>query len=172
MLSRWEGVSYLEVLIVVNGCEGNKLAMLKVYHVEGKVRAALAQKTGSGLGEGVRGPTRQDFQATHLVKDNRYNGSLLKRRAASAGDSPFDWLVGSVIAISRLLELCQFFSRVSTFHLTEACLRHKSHHFGTSVVNAPSIHYWWTKTSLQQWHHPPQNSDTATHYHSTTTVQY
>ena len=35
------------VLCVMDGRNGNEKAMLEVYDVEGKVRAALAQKTGS-----------------------------------------------------------------------------------------------------------------------------
>ena len=42
------GVSYLKVVLcVMDGRNGNEMAMLDVYDVEGKVRAALAQKTGS-----------------------------------------------------------------------------------------------------------------------------
>ena len=42
------GYLYLKVVLcVMDGRNGNEMAMLDVYYVEGKVRAALAQKTGS-----------------------------------------------------------------------------------------------------------------------------
>ena len=42
------GYLYLKVVLsVMDGKNGNEMAMLDVYDVEGKVRAALAQKTGS-----------------------------------------------------------------------------------------------------------------------------
>ena len=42
------GYFYLKVVLCVgDGRNGNEMAMLDVYDVEGEVRAALAQKTGS-----------------------------------------------------------------------------------------------------------------------------
>ena len=80
------GVSLFEGCVVCNGWKKLEMRwrMLDVYDVEGKVRAALAQKTRIGiLGKALGGPAGPRLEASsHTFKSvNRHHCVLLKRQA-------------------------------------------------------------------------------------------
>ena len=125
------GCLYLNVVLcVMDGRNGNEMAMLDVYDVEGKVRAALAQKNRIGsLGKALGGPTstgvpRLKASSSHTFNSvNRHHCVLLKRQATDGGRGSCDWLNCPGIAILQPLKVRQYTSCVSTF-ICEHLLRH------------------------------------------------